>query len=192
MSRLMEPGVCVWLTGRSGAGKTTLVRALLPLLDAYGRTYSLLDTVPALAKQRWERNSEPKLMRKAYVASEIVRHGGIAICVTVSASQQVRDAARQLVGADHFLEVYIDVPADVAAARKASRGRKVPVVKRARAFLRRIVRRGAVGAAYEVPVRPDVVLEGAGIAPEVAARQLIDVLVERGFLAAADTTAVAQ
>ena len=50
----------------------------------------------------------------------------------------------------------------------------------------------AVGAAYEVPVRPDVVLEGAGIAPEVAARQLIDVLVERGFLAAADTAAVAQ
>ena len=88
------PGICIWLTGRSGAGKTTLVRAFTPLLD----------TVPELAKQRFERSSEAKLARKAYVAAEVVRHGGIAICVTVSARAQTREAAKARVGAAQFLE----------------------------------------------------------------------------------------
>jgi sulfate adenylyltransferase len=176
-------GVCIWLTGRSGAGKTTLVRALIPLLDASDRAYTLLDTVPALAKQRWERSSENKLMRKAYVASEVARHGGIAICVTISASQRVRDEARALVGTDRFLEVYVDTPPEVAAARKASRGRRAPLKKRLRAGLRRLVRRGASpGSPYEVPLAPDVVVDGSSGSPDDAALRVFDALVARGFI----------
>ncbi|HUP76688.1 MAG TPA: adenylyl-sulfate kinase [Acidimicrobiales bacterium] len=176
-------GVCIWLTGRSGAGKTTLVRSLTPLLDASNRTYTLLDTVPALAKQRWERTSENKLMRKAYVAAEVVRHGGIAICVTVSASRQVRAAARTLVGDGHFLEVYVDTPPEVAWARKSSRGRKPPLEKRLRARLRRVSRNATPGSFYEVPTAPDVTVDATTSTPDEAAQHVFDALVARRFIA---------
>ena len=176
-------GVCVWLTGRSGAGKTTLVRAFIPLLEANDRAYTLLDTVPALAKHWSERSSENKLMRKAYVASEVVRHGGIAICVTVSAREDVRAAARALVGSENFVEVFVDTPPEVAAARKAGRGRRTPLAKRLRAGLRRAIRRGTGSdASYDVPASPDVTVDGSKSAPDDCARQVFDVLVARGFI----------
>ena len=108
-----RPGACIWLTGPSGAGETTVTRALLPLLESAGRTVTVLDTVPLLARLPGERGSS-KLLRKAFVASEVVRHGGIVICVTVSATRAVRAEAREIVGADHFLEVHFDLPIDVA------------------------------------------------------------------------------
>ena len=62
-------------------------------------------------------------MRKTYVASETVHHGGVTICVTVSARRDVRERARQLVGTENFVEVYFDVPAVVAADPENETGR---------------------------------------------------------------------
>lgn len=182
-------GACVWLTGRSGAGKTTVVRALTPQLDAIGRQYSVLDVVPLMDKQRWERSSEGKLLRKALVASEIVRHGGIAICVTVSSRRSVREEARRIVGAEHFVEVYLDTPAEIAAQRKQARGRRVPAAKRIRRavrdsravrdFVRRLGLGGGEG--FEVPLDPDVVVDGsANSSPEVGAAAIVAELIRRG------------
>ena len=64
-----QKGICLWLTGRSGAGKSTLTKALLPLLEREGRAVTVLDVVPYLAKHWFERSSEGKLLRKAFVAS---------------------------------------------------------------------------------------------------------------------------
>lgn len=179
-----QSGVCIWLTGRSGAGKSTLVDALLPRLDAVERTYSVLDVVPPLAKKWCERTSEGKLERKAFVASEIVRHGGIAICVTVSARAETRERARQMVGPQNYVEVLVDVPAEVAAARKAARGRKLSLRKRIRRARRSLLRLlGRARSGYETPESPDVVVDAAGQSPEVGAAAVMNLLEERGFLA---------
>lgn len=180
-------GVCVWLTGRSGAGKTTVTDALVQRLEAEGRVVTVLDTVPLLAKGRGERTSEGKLLRKAFVAAEVVRHGGVVVCVTVSARRSVRERARSIVGDDGFVEVYFDVPAEVARARRRRRGSRRSLRKAAKRLLRRAaatLRRGPPSA-YEPSEMPEVTIDAMNQTPEESARQIFDHLVARGFLGAA-------
>jgi sulfate adenylyltransferase len=181
-------GVCIWFTGRSGAGKSTITNQLIPRLEACGRTITLLDVVPLLAKQWCEKTSEGKLLRKGFVASEVVRHGGIAICVTVSARRETREAVRQMVGPDNFIEVYVDVPPEVAAARKAKRPKKQPLIKRVRALLRRILNavRPRESVTYEEPTSADLTFDATSQPPEETAEAIFQLLIERGFLTLAD------
>ncbi len=177
--QVVIPGVCIWLTGRSGAGKSTVTAALIPMLEGLGRTVSVYDVVPLLAKRWFERTSEGKLLRKAYVAGEVARHGGIAICVTVSARAEIREKARAIVGSDRFLEVYVDVPPDVSAARRSQRTKKPPLLKRIRRSVRAL-RGGESG--YQVPSHPDLTIDTVTLAPEENARALMRLLIERGFV----------
>src|SRR4029453_4730285 len=82
-------GICVWFTGLSGAGKTTTAWVLESQLMERGRVVTLLDgdavrmhLSAGLGFSRTDRVTH--LLRVAYVAGEIVRHGGIAICATIS------------------------------------------------------------------------------------------------------------
>lgn len=178
-------GVCIWLTGRSGAGKSTVTRPLVRMLEDAGRTVSVLDVVPMLAKQRCERTSEGKLLRKGFVASEIVRHGGVAICVTVSARRAIREAVREMVGPDAFVEVYVDTPPEVCESRRDARNRKPTLGKRIK-----LARRRAVGlvpgrrrASFEEPLAPDVRIETLRQSPEEGAHCIYRLLVDRGIVA---------
>ena len=177
-------GVCVWLTGPSGAGKTTLTNALLPLLASAGRVVTVLDTVPLLAKTRGERGSRGKLLRKAFVASEVVRHGGIVICVTVSARRDVRAEAREVVGTGHFVEVHFDVPVEVADARRVQRGSRRSIRRRLKGVVGGLGRRvaGRPRRGYEPPVAPEVTIQAGSCSPEEGAQLIIDALRSRGFL----------
>ena len=181
-----NPGVCIWLTGRSGAGKSTVTNALLPMLDDAGRTVTVLDTVPLLAKIPGERTSEGKLLRKAFVASEIVRHGGVVICVTVSARRSIRERAREAVGPKHFVEVHFDIPADVAQARRAQRGSRRSIKKRVKDGLRPVVNVASnrFRGGYEPPTAPAVTIDPVEMSPEQGANLIFDALVSRGFIAA--------
>jgi sulfate adenylyltransferase len=177
-------GVCIWLTGPSGAGKSTVTNELLPLLAESGRTVSVLDVVPVLRKMPCERTSEGKLLRKAFVAGEVARHGGIAICVTVSARRRTREEARRMIGSDRFIEVLIDAPDEVTAARKSARPRKPSLAKRAKRALGPIVARIAFRGhdTYEMPVAPDLRIDTTLRTPMDGARAIFDLLVERGFV----------
>jgi sulfate adenylyltransferase len=179
-----QKGVCLWLTGRSGAGKSTVTKALLPLLDRHGRTVTVLDVVPYLAKHWFERSSEGKLLRKAFVASEIARHGGVAICVTVSARRETREAIRNLVGEERFVEVYVDSPAEVCRERKRRRNRRPPGLKRANNFVRRLSSRLRFrpDVSYETPVSPEIVIDSHNQTPEAGAAAIVQYLAYRGFL----------
>ena len=183
-------GVCIWLTGRSGAGKTTVTEALVPMLMRRGRVVTVLDVVPELAKHWSERSSEGKLIRKAFVAHEVSRHGGIAICVTVSARTDVRARARALVGPDQFLELYFDTPPDVSASRKASRTKRPPLVKRIRRNVRKVRRLGRPSSSYQAPEVPDLVLDTMHTSPADNALAILDLLETRGFLVRREVDAV--
>ena len=180
------PGVCIWLTGRSGAGKTTVTNALLPMLDEAGRTVTILDTVPLLAKIPGERTSEGKLLRKAFVASEIVRHGGVVICVTVSARRAIREKAREVVGPKHFVEIHFDIPAEIAQTRRSQRGSRKSIKKRVKDLLRPVanVASNRFRGGYEPPTAPAATIDPVEMSPERSARLIFDTLVSRGFIAA--------
>lgn len=181
-------GVCIWFTGRSGAGKSTITNQLIPRLEACGRTITLLDVVPLLAKHWCEKTSEGKLLRKGFVASEVVRHGGIAICVTISARRETREAVRQMVGTNNFIEVFVDVPPEVAAGRKAQRQKKPPLLKQARFLLRRTLNalRPQQTQTYEEPRAPELTFDTTKQPPEETSQAIFQMLVERGFLSPED------
>lgn len=184
-----EPnGVCIWFTGRSGAGKSTVAGELALLLSRHGRIVTTLDIVPCLEKRWFERTSEGKLIRKAFVAAAIVRHGGVAICVTVSARQETREAVRELIGASSFVEVFVDTPSDVCLMRRAARGRRPSASKRFKAAYRGLLEvvRFSRRLSYQPSLSPEVTIHGHSQTPGEAARTVFWYLVERRFVAPDD------
>jgi sulfate adenylyltransferase len=176
-------GACLWLTGRSGAGKSTLVQALLPKLEASGRTVTVLDVVPELRKLRCERSSRGKLIRKAFVAREVVRHGGLAVCVTISANRDVREEARALVGDEAFLEIYLEAPAAVSEMRRDTRPTRPSAIKRIRRRAKQALRRvlGRSGG-FDVPDAPALTIDTVATTPEQGAGAVIELLEARGVI----------
>lgn len=181
-------GVCIWLTGMGGAGKSTVAGQVAEMIEARGRTVTILDVVPEIDKAPGERNSSGKLRRKAFVAGLIADHGGVAICVTISSRREDRDVARQIVGEGRFLEVFVDAPPDVARRRRERRGRRVPLVKRVRRSGLELARRLGVarGRGFEVPESPDLVLDPVNEPPDEGARRIRDLLEHRGFVRSSD------
>ena len=184
-------GVCIWFTGQSGGGKSTITRALVPRLEDLGLTVSVLDVVPLLRKRWFEKTSEGKLLRKAYVASQIVTHGGVAIAVTVSARALVREEARLMVGPDRFVEVRVAPPPEVAAERKAARPKKPKLSKRLRRLARSVLSLlpGRGEGAADPGRAPDLEIDSALVPPEVAADQILGLLADRGLIPSPDARA---
>jgi sulfate adenylyltransferase len=82
-------GACIWFTGLSGAGKSTTAERLTALLREHGRSVTLLDggvVRTHLSKGLGFSNEDrdTNIRRIGFVASEIVRHGGVVVCAAVS------------------------------------------------------------------------------------------------------------
>ncbi|HKA67638.1 MAG TPA: adenylyl-sulfate kinase [Actinomycetes bacterium] len=116
-------GVTVFFTGLSGSGKSTVAKALRDRLLADGRTVSLLDgdevrrlLSAELGFSRAERDLNVR--RIGFVAAEITRHGGIAICAPIAPYAPARAGVRSMV-ARHgdFILVYLDTPLTVCESR---------------------------------------------------------------------------
>src|SRR6202022_1038 len=117
-------GLVIFFTGLSGSGKSTIARGLAEALTERGdRTVSLLDgdhvrqlLSAGLTFSRADRDLN--IARIGYVAAEVARHGGIAICAPIAPYAAARAAARQMVTeVGDFLLVYVSTPVDVCAAR---------------------------------------------------------------------------
>jgi len=172
-------GFCVWLTGLSGAGKSAVADALRALLMERGRTVTLLDgdevrlsLSKGLGFSREDRDTN--ILRIGFVASEVVRHGGVAICAAISPFRGARDQCRALMG-DAFVEVFVDTSLAICEARD-SKG----LYARARAG----DLRGFTGIddPYEEPLSPDVRLADAAASPVDNARSILRTLQASGFL----------
>ena len=115
-------GFCVWLTGLSAAGKTTIAKALQTELEKRGRVVTMLDGDGAMRQllsnglgfTKEDRNMN--VLRAGFVAREVVKHGGAVICALVSPYADARASARRMIGAD-FVEVYVDTPLSVCEKR---------------------------------------------------------------------------
>lgn len=173
-------GVCVWLTGLSGAGKTTTAEALIPMLEAAGRTVTLLDG--DRVRQHLSRglgfskeDRDTNVRRVGFVAAEIVRHGGAVVCALVSPYRDARADARALVGSDAFVEVFVDTPLAVCEARDTK-----GLYARARAG--ELAAFTGINDPFEAPEHPELRLDTQGCAPAENARRIVAHLAERGFV----------
>ena len=95
---------------------------------------------------------DTNIRRIGFVAAEIVRHGGVAVCAAVSPYRATRDEVRHMVGADHFVEVFVDTPLEVCE-RRDSKGMY--------AKARRGEIKGFTGIddPYEAPEHPEITLD---------------------------------
>ncbi len=102
-------GACIWFTGLHNAGKSTTANVLTTLLQEYGRSVTLLDGdvvrthfSEGLGFSKEDRDDHVR--RMGFVASEIVRHGGIVVCAAVSPYRATRNEVRNMVGKEHYYE----------------------------------------------------------------------------------------
>ena len=177
---LHNQGFCIWFTGLSGSGKSTTAEILVSMLLEFGKQISLLDgdvvrthLSKGLGFSREDRDTN--ILRIGFVASEIVRHGGVAITAAISPYRSTRNEARKLVGPENFITVFMDTPIEVCESRD---------VKGLYARARRGEITGFTGVndPYEPPIEPELALHTVDISPEENARKIINYLKERGFL----------
>ena len=120
---------------------------------------------------------DTNIRRIGFVAAEIVRHGGMAICAAVSPYLVTRHEVREMVGQDRFIEVFVDTPLEVCEQRDA---------KGMYAKARRGEITGFTGIddPYEPPTHPDIALDTVARTPEENAQRLLAYLIQRSFVRA--------
>ena len=173
-------GFCVWFTGLSGAGKSTIAEILTVLLLERGRQITQLDgdvvrthLSKGLGFSKEDRDTN--IRRIGFVASEIVRHEGAVLCAAISPYEAIRNECRAMVGDDRFILVHIDTPLNVCEGRDT----KGIYAKARSGELKGVT---GIDDPYEPPLAPDIVLTTTDSTPEEGARKIVEHLTKRGFL----------
>lgn len=173
-------GVCVWFTGLSGAGKSTTAEILITLLLEHGRQATLLDgdvvrthLSKGLGFSKEDRDTN--IRRIGFVAAEIARHGGVAVCSAVSPYRATRNDVRNMTGKENFIEVFVDTPLEVCEQRDT----KGLYAKARRGELKEFT---GIDDPYEAPQHAEITLDTVGRSAEENARLILDCLIERGFV----------
>ncbi|HTV29873.1 MAG TPA: adenylyl-sulfate kinase [Xanthobacteraceae bacterium] len=174
-----KPAV-VWLTGLSGAGKSTIANIVERKLTLAGRHCYIIDgdnirhgvnkDLGFTAADRVE-----NMRRVAEIARLLADAGLIVIVSLISPFVRERAMAREIIGEMDFLEVFVDAPLAVCEARD-------PKHLYAKARTGAIVNFTGIDAPYEPPPEPDLVLHTADNSPDALAEHLIAQLLQRGII----------
>ena len=184
-ARLGQRPATVLLTGLTGAGKSTIASALERELFERGRTTVRLDGENMrLGVSRdlgfSSRDRSENVRRTAELARLVNDQGLIAIAALVAPSAAVRERARELIGTDRFVEVFLDPPLEVCRARD-------------RAGLYEAAERGEirqfppVSAPYDKPADADLVLDTSRLDVDACVRAITAWLEAGGFIGSAET-----
>lgn len=175
-------GFCIWLTGLSGAGKSTIANVLVAKLLERGRQATLLDgdviranLSKGLGFSREDRDTNVR--RIGFVASEIVKHDGAVICAAVSPYRSTRDECRALIGNSSFVEVFVNTPFEVCEERDVKGLYSLARSGKLENFT-------GIDDPYEEPVNPEITVETVGQLPELNAEMITEHLIKKGLIAA--------
>jgi sulfate adenylyltransferase len=177
---LHRQGFCVWLTGLSGAGKSTIADILTVRLLEHGRRVTVLDgdvvrTHLSRGLGFSKEDRDINIRRIGFVASEIVKHGGGAVCAAISPYRANRNECRALVGEGKFVEVFVNAPLDVCESRDVK-----GMYRQAREG--KIKNFTGVDDPYEEPQYAELVIDTVSCSAEEGAERILAHLVERGFV----------
>jgi adenylyl-sulfate kinase len=173
-------GFAVWLTGLSGAGKSTIAEALAAELQTRGCAIEILDgdeirklLSKGLGFSREDRDAN--IARIAFVASLLVRHGAAVITGAISPYAQARAAARERIGS--FVEVYVRCTMD-ELIRRDTKGLYL------RALSGELKRFTGISDPYEEPESPDVTVDTDKETIEESVAKILATLESRGYVEA--------
>jgi len=181
-----EQGFTVFFTGLSGSGKSTVANALrVKLLEIGGRGVTLLDgdlvrtnlsSELGFSKEHRDLN----IRRIGFVASEITRAGGVAICAPIAPYDVVRHEVREMIQAcGGFILVHVPTPLEVCEARD----RKGMYAKARAGIIKEFT---GISDPYEEPKDADVVIDTSNITPSEATREVLLYLERQGYISAPD------
>jgi sulfate adenylyltransferase len=177
-----KQGVTIFFTGLSGSGKSTIANVLLTkFLEMGGRPVTILDgdlvrkhlsSELGFSKEHRDIN----IRRIGYVASEITKNGGIAICAPIAPYDSVRKQVREMI-APHggFILVHVATPVDTCEQRD----RKGLYAKARAGIIKEFT---GISDPYETPTDAEVTINTADLSPEEAAQEIILHLEREGFV----------
>jgi sulfate adenylyltransferase len=179
-----QQGVTVFFTGLSGSGKSTIANVLLvKLLERGERPVTLLDgdlvrkhlsSELGFSKEHRDVN----IRRIGYVASEITRNGGIAVCAPIAPYARTRADVRAMIeSVGGFVLVHVATPLEVCEARDCK-----GLYAKARAGI--VKEFTGISDPYEAPEQAEMVIDTTDVSAEAAADRILRYLVDEGYLGA--------
>ncbi|MDD5972037.1 MAG: adenylyl-sulfate kinase [Paraprevotella sp.] len=176
-SLLGQRGIMIWFTGLSGSGKSTVAMGVERELHAQGILCRILDgdNVRAGINNNLGFSAEDRIeniRRIAEIGKLFVQTGVVTLACFVSPTNDIRQMAREIVGEEDFLEVYISTPIEECERRDVkglyARARKGEVKN----FT-------GISAPFEAPVSPDIAIDTSKIPLEESVRTLTELVIKR-------------
>jgi sulfate adenylyltransferase len=179
-----KQGVTIFFTGLSGSGKSTIANVLLTkFLEMGGRPVTILDgdlvrkhlsSELGFSKEHRDIN----IRRIGYVASEITKNGGIAICAPIAPYEAVRKQVREMIEpVGGFVLVHVATPLETCEQRD----RKGLYAKARAGIVKEFT---GISDPYEAPQEAEVVINTAELSPEESAQEIILHLERQGYIGA--------
>ena len=177
-----KQGFTLFFTGLSGSGKSTLAKIIYAkLVEADGRPVTLLDgdvvrlhLSSELGFSKVHRNLN--VNRIGFVASEITKNGGVAICAPIAPYAAMRRRVREMIEAHGaFIEIHVATPLEICEARD----RKGLYAKARRGEIPEFT---GISDPYEVPEFPELRVDTTGLSPMEAAQEIYLYLLREGYL----------
>jgi sulfate adenylyltransferase len=183
-------GMTLFFTGLSGSGKSTLARILYAkFIEGGGRPVTLLDgdivrhtlsSELGFSKEHRDLN----IRRIGFVANEITKNGGVAICAPIAPYTATRRAVREVIEQHgSFIEIHLATPLEVCE----SRDRKGLYAKARKGLIPEFT---GISDPYEVPERPEIRIDTSVLTPMQAAQEIIFYLLKEGYLESGSGTEI--
>jgi len=177
-----DTGFVLWLTGLSGAGKSTVAAKLGPALAERGHRVELLDgdevrtnLCQGLGFSREDRDTN--IARIGYVAGKLAKHGVAVLVAAISPYREARDRVRA--GVDNFVEVHVAAPLSTCAERDVKG-------LYAKALAGEIKNFTGVSDPYEPPLDPEIVLHTEAESVDDSVHQILAWLEANQFTTTSD------
>ncbi len=177
-----QQGYTIFFTGLSGSGKSTIANALMvKLMELGGRRITLLDgdlvrkhLSSELGFSREHRDIN--ILRIGYVASEITKNGGVAICAPIAPYAATRHQVREMIAPlGGFIEIHVATPLEICEQRD----RKGLYAKARAGVIKEFT---GISDPYEAPESPELVIDTQECTPDEAAHRIIIKLESLGFI----------
>ena len=171
---ISQKGLCIWLTGLSGSGKTTIATNVSHRLHKQGYITQVLDgdNIRLGINKNLSFSIEDRLenvRRTAEIAKLFIQNGIITICCLVSPTEEIRELAKKIIGQKDFFEVFIDTSIEECEKRDTK-----GLYKKAR--LGEIQEFTGISSPYEIPENPEITIDTGNIGLTDSVQKIINYL----------------